>query len=67
MTYRGYELRHVPYKAPHTPATTSLAVIGPDGRAHLVRDEETGKHVIDTMVKAGKWPEREDTNEAEHR
>ena len=58
MTYRGYELTHVPYKAPYNPATTSLAVMGPD-KAHLVRDEETGRHVVDTKVKAGKWPERE--------
>lgn len=59
MTYLGYELRHVPYKSPHNPATTSMAVIGPDGRAHLVRDEETGKHVVDARVKAGEWTERE--------
>ena len=60
MKHHGYDLRTVPYKAPYSPATTSLAVIGPDGRAHLVRDEETGKHMIDTMVKAGKWLEREE-------
>lgn len=60
MKHRGYELRTVPYHIPHMPATTSMAVIGPDGRAHLVRDEETGEHVVDTKVKAGEWPEREE-------
>ena len=59
MKYRGYELRHVPYKAPYSPATTSLAVIGPD-KAHLVRDEETGKHMIDKMLENGVWTEREE-------
>jgi hypothetical protein len=59
MKHKGYEITRVPYNIPHFPPTSSLAVIGPDGRAHLVANEETAEHLIDVKTTGGLWPARE--------
>ena len=59
-TYRGYEIVSAKHPTPFDPQRTTWDVVDGDRvRKANIATIETAKHVIDTMVKYGYWPDME--------
>ena len=58
MTYRGYELRPEPYKAPCGPAHDSIGVYADGVRVAPVANAALARRVIDTRIASGRWADR---------
>lgn len=59
-TYRGYEIVSAKHPTPFDPQRTTWDVVDGDRvRKANIATIETAKHVIDTMIKYGYWPDME--------
>lgn len=57
-TYRGYEIVSAKHPTPFDPQRTTWDVVDGDRvRKANIATIETAKHVIDTMIKYGYWPD----------
>lgn len=58
--YRGYEIVSAKHPTPFDPQRTTWDVVDGDRlRKANIATIETAKHVIDTMIKYGYWPDME--------
>lgn len=59
-TYRGYEIVSAKHPTPFDPQRTTWDVVDGDRlRKANIATIETAKHMIDTMIKYGYWPDME--------
>ena len=59
-TYRGYEIVSTKRPTPFDPQRTTWDIVDGDRlRKANIATIETAKHMIDTMIKYGYWPDME--------